>query len=101
MLALVQARSLEAGSIAALTALGCVALGALLVFERRTEEPMLPLALWRRRVVALCNAAGVGGSAALMALPALLPIFRHGEMGCRPTLARILIEAHFVSLVLA
>jgi MFS family permease len=101
MLALVQARSLGAGSIAALVALGCAALGALLVFERRTEEPMLPLALWRRRVVALCNAAGFGASAAMMAVSALLPIYVQGVMGCSPTVTGIVIGAQSVSWMFA
>ena len=101
MLALVQGRSLGAGPIAALTALGCAALGALFVFERRTEEPMLPLALWRRRVVALCNAAGFGASAAMMAVSALLPIFVQGVMGCSPTVTGIVIGAQSVSWMFA
>ena len=43
----------------------------LLVHERRVPEPMLPLSLWRRRVVVLCNLGGFGGSATYMAVTAL------------------------------
>src|SRR5204862_3206669 len=60
-----------------------------------------PLALWRRRVVALCNAAGFGASAAMMAVSALLPIFVQGVMGCSPTVTGIVIGAHSVSWMFA
>jgi len=59
MLALVQARTLGMVQVVALAALGIVSLAWLFAHERRTPEPMLPLAMWRRRVVALCNARGL------------------------------------------
>src|SRR5438270_11109611 len=89
MLALVQARTLGIAQVLALAALGIVSLVALFAHERRTPEPMLPLAMWRRRVVALCNAAGFGASAAMMAVSALLPIFVQGVMGRSPAVAEI------------
>src|SRR2546430_10767230 len=88
MLALVQARTLGIAQVLALAALGIVSLVALFAHERRTPEPMLPLAMWRRRVVALCNAAGFGASAAMMAVSALVPIFVQGVMGRSPAAAR-------------
>jgi len=81
MAALVQAVSLGAMRIAGLVAVGLVALTALAFYEQRIPEPMLPLALWRRRVVLLCNLAGFGGSATMMAVSALLPIYVQGVMG--------------------
>ena len=44
-------------------------------------EPMLPFGLWRRRVVALCNLAGFGASATMMAVSALLPTYVQGSWG--------------------
>jgi len=81
MLALVQAVSLAAGEIAALVALGIGALAWLFFHERRTPEPMFPFALWRRRVVAVCNLAGFGASATMMAVTAVLPEI--GRASCR------------------
>src|SRR5215470_9096210 len=52
MLALVQIGNADGLSLAALVALGAVALTVLLLHERRAAEPMLPLRLWRNRVVA-------------------------------------------------
>src|SRR5215469_17080352 len=101
MLALVQARTLGIAQIFALVALGIVSLVWLFANERRAPEPMLPLAMWRRRVVALCNAAGFGASAAMMAVSALLPIYVQGVMGHSPAVAGIVISAQSVSWMFA
>src|SRR5207244_3625263 len=78
MLALVQAVSLAVGQILALIAVGVAALTWLFLHERRAAEPMLPLALWRRRVLALGNVAGFGAAATYMAVSALLPTYVEG-----------------------
>ena len=100
MLALVQARSLGPG-IAGLLALGVIALAALYWHERRAPEPMLPLEMWRRRVVLLCNIAGFGASATMMAVSALLPLYVQGVMGKSPAIAGIVISAQSVSWMFA
>ena len=51
MLALVQSGSLSETALTGLTTAGVVALGALYWHERRAPEPMLPLELWRMRVI--------------------------------------------------
>jgi EmrB/QacA subfamily drug resistance transporter len=81
MLALVQALTLGTAAIAALVAVGVGALFWLLVHERRAPEPMLPLGLWRQRVLALCNIGGFGASVTYMAVSALLPTYVQGAMG--------------------
>jgi EmrB/QacA subfamily drug resistance transporter len=101
MLALVQARTLGVESLLVLAAIGGLSLLGLFRYERRIAEPMLPLAMWRRRVVALCNAAGFGASAAMMAVSALLPTFIQGVMGRSPTVAGIVISAQSVSWMFA
>jgi EmrB/QacA subfamily drug resistance transporter len=101
MLALVQARSLGLELIGLLVALGFVVLALLFVHERRTAEPMLPLAMWRRRVVALCNFGGFGGSATAMAVSALLPTYVQGVMGGSPAIAGVVIAAQSVSWMFA
>jgi EmrB/QacA subfamily drug resistance transporter len=101
MLALVQGRSLGLERIAGLATLGVVALAFLFVHERRTAEPMLPFPLWRRRVVALCNAAGFGASATMMAVSALLPLYVQGVMGRSPSVAGVVLAAQSVSWMFA
>src|SRR6266851_3598988 len=101
LLVLVQAVSLAAGEIAALVAVGIAALAWLFVHERRAAEPMLPLALWRRRVLALCNLAGFGAAATYMAVSALLPTYVQGAMGRSPGVAGFVVGAASVSWMFA
>src|ERR1051326_8615565 len=101
MVALVQARTLGGLPVLALAVLGMVSLAALFAHGRGPEEPMLPLALWRRRVVLLCNAAGFGASATMMAVSALLPIYVQGVMGRSPSVTGIVISAQSVSWMFA
>jgi len=101
MLALVQARSLGAGGVTGLAAFGVASLAVLMWHERRTAEPMLPFPMWRIRVVALCNAAGFGASATMMAVSALLPTYVQGAMGRSPRVAGVVIAAQSVSWMFA
>jgi EmrB/QacA subfamily drug resistance transporter len=101
MLALVQAISLDRGTIAGLVLLGVGALGWLLVHEQRAPEPMFPFQLWRRRVVALSNAAGFGASAVMMAVNVMLPAYVQGVMGGSPGTAGFVVGAASVSWMFA
>jgi EmrB/QacA subfamily drug resistance transporter len=101
MLALVQARSLGAGGASLLLALGVAGLVVLYWHERRIREPMLPLDLWRRRVVLLCNLAGFGASATMMAVTVLLPVYIQGIMGGGPATAGLAIGSVSISWMFA
>lgn len=101
MLALVQAVSLGVARTVALAGFGALALAVLFLHERRTAEPMLPISLWRRRVVGLCNLAGFGASASMMAVSALLPTYVQGVMGRSPGIAGVVIAAQSVSWMFA
>ena len=97
MLALVQALTLGSAAIAALVVVGVGALAWLLVHEQRVPEPMLPLGLWRQRVLALSNIGGFGASATYMAVSALLPTYVQGVMGYSPRIAGFVVGAASVS----
>ncbi|HZT88120.1 MAG TPA: MFS transporter [Stellaceae bacterium] len=101
MLALVQAVALTAAEIAALIVAGVVLLAALALYERRLSEPMLPLSLWRRRVVVLCNLGGFGAAATMMAVAALLPTFVQGVMGRGPGTVGFVVGTTSVSWMFA
>ena len=62
---------------------------------------MLPLSLWRRRVLALCNLGGFGASATYMAVSALLPTYVQGVMGYSPRIAGMVVGAASVSWMFA
>jgi EmrB/QacA subfamily drug resistance transporter len=101
MLALVQSVTLDAAHIAALVAVGGAALAWLFVHERRTPEPILPIALWRRRIVAVSNLAGFGAAATMMAVTAVLPAFVQGVMGRSPGMAGFVVGVMSVSWTFA
>ncbi len=99
--ALIQAASLAAAEVGALAAGGVAALVALGFHEQRLKEPMLPLALWRRRVVLLCNLAGLGAAATMMAVSALLPTYVQGVIGRGPGVVGVVVGATSVSWMFA
>jgi EmrB/QacA subfamily drug resistance transporter len=101
MLALVQAVTLSLQQIAALVVLGIAALTWLFIHEQRTAEPMLPLRLWRRRVLALSNLGGFGASATYIGVSALLPTYVQGVMGRSPGMAGFVVGAASVSWMFA
>jgi EmrB/QacA subfamily drug resistance transporter len=101
MLALVQAVRLSPTHIAALAAVGGLGLGVLFAHERRAAEPMLPIALWRQRIVGLCNLAGFGAAATVVSVTALLPTYVQGVMGRSPSVAGFVIGAISVSWMFA
>jgi hypothetical protein len=82
MLALVQVgNSGEMATIAALAASGVVALLALAAHERSAAETILPLKLWRDRVIAVGSLSGFTGGMVMMSINAFLPLYVQGAMG--------------------
>jgi len=81
MLALVQSGSLSATTVTALTATGAIALIVLYLHERTTPEPMLPLELWRIRVIVVGSLGNFTAGAMMMGVSAFLPTYVQGAMG--------------------
>ena len=67
--------------LVALTATGVIALAALYVHERSTPEPMLPLELWRIRVIVVGSLGNFTAGAMMMGVAAFLPTYVQGAMG--------------------
>ena len=98
MLALMQAgNSGEVVTIAALAVGGAVALAALAAHERSAPEPLLPLHLWRNRVVLVGCFAGFANGALMMSLSAFLPTYVQGAMGRSPAAAGMVLAASSAS----
>jgi EmrB/QacA subfamily drug resistance transporter len=76
------------GKMGAIT-LPIALLGFLLFFraERRSPEPILPLELFRRRVMAVSSLSGVLVGATMMASVTYIPLFVQGVRGLSPTQA--------------
>ena len=81
MLALVQSGGLSGSALTALTVAGVLALGALYFHERSTPEPMLPLELWRIRVIVVGSLGNFTAGAMMMGVAAFLPTYVQGAMG--------------------
>jgi len=102
MLALMQVgNSGETLTIAALAAAGMVALAAFAAHERSAPEPLLPMGLWRNRVVAVGCLAGFANGALMMSLSAFLPTYIQGAMGRSPAAAGLALAASSVSWTFA
>src|SRR5258708_28424014 len=81
MLALVDAASLGGTAMAELIAFALAAFVLLRRNERQAAEPVLPLGLWRNRLVAIGNANSFICGAAVMAIIAFLPAYVQGVLG--------------------
>jgi MFS family permease len=60
---------------------GFVVLALLLVHETRAPEPMMPLAMYRIRVIAIANAGNVFVGAMVMGITAFMPTFVQAALG--------------------
>ena len=102
MLALMQVgNSGEVVTIAGLVLVGVVALTAPAAHERSAPEPLLPLSLWRNRVVVVGCLAGFANGAVMMSLSAFLPTYVQGAMGRSPAAAGMVLAVSSVSWTFA
>lgn len=101
MMAVVQAESLERSVIAALLLVGAFALIVLVVNERLSLEPIVPLALLGHRVIAAGNLGGLAIGALLTCVVGFLPTYVQGAIGRSPTTTGIVIAVLSVAWALA
>jgi EmrB/QacA subfamily drug resistance transporter len=95
--ALVQQATLPRPLLLALTLGGLVALVALILHERTTKEPMLPLELWQNRVILVGSLGGCLAAAIMMGVSAFLPAYVQGAMGQSATIAGLVLGAMSVT----
>lgn len=83
--ALLAARSPAAGAVAGPAAL--VGLVLFWVVERRAAEPLLPLDLFRDRIIAVASLTGALMGAAMIAMVTYVPLWVQSVLGASPTAA--------------
>jgi EmrB/QacA subfamily drug resistance transporter len=93
MYALTRAASLSAAVLLVLLAGAALAFVLLLIQERRAREPMMPLEIWRNRMVIFGNCASASLGGAQMAITAFLPPFIQGVLGQGAFLAGLALTA--------
>jgi EmrB/QacA subfamily drug resistance transporter len=101
MFALVQVGDGDRFFLALLTVGGAASLATLALHERRAAEPMLPLTLWRNRVVAVGCLAGFFNGALMMAVSGFLPTYVQGAMGRNAAAAGVVLAESSVSWAFA
>ncbi len=83
MLALIQYDELSRHggyALPALVVLGAVGLVAFFFHERRAAEPLIPLSLWKERVIAVGNSGALITGALMMGITSFLPTYVQGVM---------------------
>ena len=93
MVVLVQATSLDRGTLLGLGALAVLSLAALAVQEARTREPIVPYQLWRLPIIVVGNIGSFAIGALMMSNGAFLPTYVQGAMGATPAVAGLALGA--------
>jgi EmrB/QacA subfamily drug resistance transporter len=88
---LVRATALSWTEIALLGGAALILLGWFVAHERVTKEPMLPLRLWRNRLIVGSNLLNLANGAAFMGIAAFLPAYIQGVMGRSTLLAGLVL----------
>ncbi|MGH7040657.1 MAG: MFS transporter, partial [Acetobacteraceae bacterium] len=101
LLALVQGAGVPGAVWWALLLGGLAGIAVLLVHERSISEPILPLELWRLRMIAAGSLGGGAAGAVMMGVSAFLPAYVQGAMGRSPTAAGLALGAMSVSWAVA
>ncbi len=101
VLVLVQGASLPRAAWLPAAAVGVTATVLLALHERTTPEPMLPVELWRSRVILLGSLGGGAAGAVMMGVAAFLPAYVQGAMGRDATAGGLVLGAMSVSWAFA
>ena len=101
MLVLVQGGSLPHATAIIVGAIGSLPLAVLALHEKRTPEPMLPLELWRNRIIVVGSLGGAVISAVMMGVSAFLPTYVQGAMGRSATAGGLVLGAMSVTWAVA
>jgi EmrB/QacA subfamily drug resistance transporter len=81
MIALIHANTLSVTILAAAFCVSAMLLATLIFYESRTSEPMIPVRLYRNRLIAGGNWAGAANGAISMAVVGFLPVYMRALMG--------------------
>jgi len=100
MLLLLQYAALDSTTRIAASAVLLLASLALVMHERRVPEPMLPLELWRNRVILSSSIGSLVTGTLMMGVTAYLPAYIQGAMGYGPSVSAVILAAMSVVWVL-
>jgi EmrB/QacA subfamily drug resistance transporter len=101
MLVLVQGGSLPHMTTAIIGAVAVAALVVLGVHEKSIPEPMLPLELWRNRIILVGSLGGAVIAAVMIGVSAFLPTYVQGAMGRSATAGGLVLGMMSVTWAIA
>ena len=101
MVVLVQGGSLPRATTITVGVVGLVTLLALVLHENNTPEPMLPLELWRHRIILVGSVGGAVVSGVMMGISMFLPTYVQGAMGRSPLAGGLVLGAMSVTWAIA
>jgi EmrB/QacA subfamily drug resistance transporter len=81
MIALIHADTFSFATLAGAFGVSALLIAALIFYESRMSEPMIPVRLYRNRLVAVGNWVGAANGAISMAIIGFLPVYMQGLMG--------------------
>ena len=81
MVALIHADTFSVAALAGVFCVSAILLAALIFYEGRTAEPMIPVRLYRDRLIAGGNWVGAANGAISMAVIGFLPVYMRALMG--------------------
>jgi EmrB/QacA subfamily drug resistance transporter len=100
MIALIHADTFSIAALAGAFGVSALLIAALIFYESRTSEPMIPVRLYRDRLVAGANWIGAANGAITMAVIGFLPVYMQGLMGSNTLTAGLALGAMSVLMPL-
>ena len=93
MIALIHADTFSIAALAGAFGVSAMLIAALIFYESRTSEPMIPVRLYRDRLVAGGNWVGAANGAITMAVIGFLPVYMQGLMGSSTLMSGVALGA--------
>jgi EmrB/QacA subfamily drug resistance transporter len=87
--------------IIGLFCIGAILIGAFLMIEARTKEPIIPLSLFKNRVITVVSIAGFFMGTGMFGAITYIPLFVQGVVGTKASTAGYILTPLMLSLILA
>jgi EmrB/QacA subfamily drug resistance transporter len=97
MIALIHAETLSIVVLAGAFCVFTILVAALVFYESRTPEPMIPVRLYRNRIIAGGNWVGAANGVIMMGIVGFLPVYMQGLMGSSTLIAGVALGAMSVA----
>jgi EmrB/QacA subfamily drug resistance transporter len=100
MFALIHADTFSGLTLAGAFCVSAILIAVLIFYESRTSEPMIPVRLYRNRLIAGGNWIGVANGAISMAVIGFLPVYMQGLLGSSTLISGLALGAMSVLMPL-